>query len=73
MPPPRAANGEQTAMLTPAKPVVKQRKTTALQLVAGGLRFARGDAELLANQRVEQRGFTHIGLANNRQATAALG
>ena len=40
--------------------------------VARGLRLARGDADLLAHQRIEQGGFAHIGLADNGNQAAAL-
>ena len=40
--------------------------------VAGGLCLARGDADLLAHQGVEQGGFAHIGLADNRHQPAML-
>ena len=47
--------------------------------VARGLRLARGDADLLADQRIQQRGLAHIGLADDgnqpamRQACALPG
>jgi len=34
--------------------------------------LARGDADFLSNQGVEQRGLANIGLANNGNQTAAL-
>jgi hypothetical protein len=40
--------------------------------VARGLRLAAGDADLLAHECVEQRGFTHVGLADDGDQAAAL-
>ena len=40
--------------------------------VARGLRLARGDADLLAHQCIEQGGFAHIGLADYGNQAAAL-
>ena len=40
--------------------------------VAGGLRFARGDADLLPDQRIEQGGLAHIGPADDGDGAAAL-
>ena len=42
--------------------------------VSGGLRFARGDADFLTHQGIEQGGLAHIGLTHNgHQATALTG
>src|SRR6185436_7296977 len=40
--------------------------------VARGLRLARGDADLLADQGVEQRGLAHVGLADDGHEAATL-
>ena len=40
--------------------------------VAGGLRLARGDADFLTHQGIEQRGFTHVGFAHNGHRAAPL-
>ena len=40
--------------------------------VARGLRLARSDADFLADQRVQQRGFADIGLADDGNCAAAL-
>jgi hypothetical protein len=40
--------------------------------VARGLRLARGDADLLADQRIEQRRLAHVGLADDGDQAAVL-
>ena len=40
--------------------------------VAGGLRLARGDADLLPHQRVEQGGFADVGFTHNGDQATAL-
>src|SRR3990167_3039077 len=40
--------------------------------VARGLRLARGDADFLSDQRIEQCGLSYVGLADNRNHAAAL-
>ena len=44
----------------------------ARDAVARGLRLARGDADLLPNQRIEQCGLADIGLTNDRNQPASL-
>ena len=43
----------------------------AMDAVARGLRLARGDADLLSDQVVEQRGLAHVGASNNGDESAA--
>ena len=45
----------------------------AQNTVAGGLRFARSDADFLPYQGVEQRAFADVGFAHDGDQTAALG
>jgi len=40
--------------------------------MACGLRLVGGDAHLLADQRIEQRGLAHIGPPDDRHQPAAL-
>ena len=40
--------------------------------MAGSLRFARGDADFLTDQCIEQSRFTHIGLSDDGDQTTAL-
>src|SRR5256885_15194642 len=47
-------------------------RANARDAVARGLRLARGDADLLAHQRIHQRGLAHIGLADDGDQAAAL-
>ena len=48
------------------------QRADAGDAVARGLRLARGDADLLAHQRIHQRGLAHIGLAHDGNHAAAL-
>src|SRR2546427_4885656 len=43
----------------------------AAKAMPGGLRLARGDAELLSQQCVEQRGFSDVGASDQRDRAAA--
>src|SRR6266545_2602155 len=43
----------------------------AAKAVPGGLRLARGDAELLSEQGIEQRGFSDVGAPDQRDRSAA--
>ncbi len=53
---------------------VAAQRADAGDAVARGLRLARGDADLLPHQRVQQRGLAHVGAADDGdQATAGGG
>ena len=43
----------------------------ALNAVARGLRLGRDDGQLLAHQRIEQRGLARVGAAENADETGA--
>ena len=50
----------------------RAERAHARDTVARGLRLARGDADFLAHQGIEQRRFAHVGLAHNGDQAAAL-